>query len=223
MSSLLALETSTNACSAALQVGDKVYDRFVVAPREHSDRILAVVTELLAEADLALAELDGIAFGKGPGSFLGTRIAAGVAQGLGFALNVPLLPVSSLQALAQQAVEQFQAEVIMPAWDARMQAFYWGHYALQEGGLQPQHADALSAPLDFAQLADKAVLIGNAWQVYYAAFPGSVQAVIDQQQPALFDCYPQARHLLPQAQRLLEAKAGVDAEQATPIYLRDPV
>lgn len=218
MSTFLAIETSTNACSAALLLGDRRYSRFVVAPREHSDRILSMISELIAEAGITLKNLDAIAFGQGPGSFLGTRIAAGVAQGLGFALDLPLLAVSSLQALAQRAVEEQGATVVLPGWDARMNAMYWGHYALQDGVLQPMQPDALVKPSDFVLPQTDVQLVGNAWAVYGSAFAEVLPVLTEAAQ-----WYPDAQYLLPEAQRLFYAGLGVDALAAAPVYLRDPV
>jgi tRNA threonylcarbamoyladenosine biosynthesis protein TsaB len=220
MSTLLAIETSTNACSAALLVAGKRYSRFVVAPREHSDRILGMVADLLAEAGVVRADLDAVAFGQGPGSFLGTRIAAGVAQGLGFALGIPLLPVSSLQALAQRGVEACGASAVLAAWDARMGALYWGHYELQNGVAQPVMPDALCKPEDFTLPASEfpLLLAGNAWAVYQDQFAVELPALGE-----AADWYPDAQYLLPEAERLFTQGQGVEAAQAAPVYLRDPV
>lgn len=225
MSTLIALEAATHGCSAALSVAGQVYSRFAVAPRQHAEKILGMVQELLVEAGIVLADVDGVAFGQGPGSFLGTRIAAGVAQGLGFALDKPLFPVSSLQALVQLAVEKFAATEVIAAWDARMSSLYWGHYRLEAGQLQAVSADAITTPADFCVPAGAAnpVFVGNAWREYREQFSGPVQARLIDQSADYFDCYPQAQYLLPEAIRMLAAGQGVEAAKAGPVYLRDPV
>lgn len=100
---ILAIDTATEACSAALQVNDKDYLKYQVAPQQHSQLLLAMVEQLLAEADLSVGELDGLVFGRGPGSFTGVRIATGMAQGLAMSGNLPTVGVSSLATMAQSA------------------------------------------------------------------------------------------------------------------------
>jgi tRNA threonylcarbamoyladenosine biosynthesis protein TsaB len=117
---ILALETSTEFCSVALYLDDKILTQEILAERRHSEIVLPMVQEILADAELTLAQLDGIAFGAGPGSFTGLRIACGVAQGLAFATNLPIVGVSTLEAIAQQTGEQ----KIIAALDARMGEIY---------------------------------------------------------------------------------------------------
>ena len=135
MPTLLALDTATDACSVALWVNGKSYERFDVVPRRHSDLILPMIDALLAEANASLADVDAIAFGCGPGSFMGVRLATSVAQGLAFGLDCLVVLVSTLQGLAQAAYQVTKAERIMAGWDARMGAIYWGAYCLGEAGI----------------------------------------------------------------------------------------
>ena len=113
---LLALETATEACSAALAIDGDICERFEVAPRGHSQLILPMVDELMAEADIAIEQVDAIAFGRGPGAFTGLRIAVGVTQGIAFGADLPVVPVSSLAGLAQGCV----SDSVLAAIDARM-------------------------------------------------------------------------------------------------------
>lgn len=143
---ILALETSADACSAALWVDGEVTGRYEEAPRRHVELILPMVQELLAGAGVAMPTLDAIAFGAGPGSFTGVRIAVSAAQGFGLAVGVPLVPVSSLAALAARALEDEAARVYVTQ-DARMGEVYAGAYAREgDGGLRVLTADALVAP-----------------------------------------------------------------------------
>ncbi|GAB4353090.1 MAG: hypothetical protein Kow0060_03270 [Methylohalobius crimeensis] len=125
---ILAIETATEACSAALYLDGVVEERFQVAPRRHTHLILPMAEALLAEAGLTLSALDGLAFGRGPGSFTGLRIAAGVIQGLAFGADLPVVPVSTLAALAWQVFDEGAADCALAALDARMGEVYWGIY-----------------------------------------------------------------------------------------------
>ena len=121
---ILALDTSTEACSAALLIDTEIHQRYEVAPREHGALILPMIETLLSEAGCAPTQLDALAFGRGPGAFVGVRIATGVAQGIAFAADLPVIPVSSLAAMAQ-SVEHGN---VYSAIDARMNEVYWGAY-----------------------------------------------------------------------------------------------
>src|SRR5688572_20199128 len=123
---LLALETATDACSAALWIDGAILGRYRLAPREHARLILPMCEELLAEAGIELAQLDGIGVGRGPGSFTGVRIACSAAQGLAYALDIPVSPVSTLAALAQGTMEEWDARCVLSALDARMGEIYFG-------------------------------------------------------------------------------------------------
>lgn len=125
---LLAIETATDACSCALVLDGEQAHRREVAPRRHAELVLGMVSELLDSGGVTLSSLDAIAFGRGPGSFTGVRIATAVAQGLGFAADLPLVPVSSLGALALAAGRRHQVESVLAAFDARMGEVYWGAF-----------------------------------------------------------------------------------------------
>ena len=115
---ILAIETATEACSAALLVDNEIIDRFEVAPQKHGDLILTMVDELMNEAGVKLPQLDALAFGRGPGSFTGVRMATGVIQGLAFAVDLPVAPVSTLTALAHQTIDESEGRTVYAALDA---------------------------------------------------------------------------------------------------------
>ena len=128
---LLALDTATEACSVALLHGGKKTHLAQFAQREHTKHILPMVDEILAQADITLHQVDALVFGRGPGSFTGVRIGAGIAQGLAFGAALPVIPVSNLAAMAQAAYVQYQAENVLTAIDARMNEVYFNQWQAQ--------------------------------------------------------------------------------------------
>ena len=219
---ILAIETATEACSAALYLDGEVYLRYRVEPRRHSELILPMMAELLAEAGLRLSALDGLAFGRGPGSFTGIRIATGVVQGTAFAADLPVVPVSTLAALAQRRFREQGDKKLLPAYDARMQELYFGCYLVDENGLVVAHSNDLVAQPARVELptGDCWVGVGSGWASYGEILRGRLQ-----QQLAAVDgellCSAWDVALLGAAG--LQAGRAVSAEQALPLYLRDKV
>ena len=127
---ILAIDTATEACSAALFVDGEITSHYQLLPREHSRLILKMIDDLMKQADLSVSSLDLIAFGRGPGSFMGLRIAAGVVQGIAFAHDIPVVAISTLKTIAQFAYEQTKSQYILTAIDARMDEVYWAAYYL---------------------------------------------------------------------------------------------
>ena len=213
MTILLGIETATPACSVAVSIsnGDDVqyHSRFEIAPRRHTDLVLPMIDELLSELDVKRTQLDAIALGCGPGSFIGTRLAVSVAQGLGYALDVPLIPVSTLQILAQTAYAKHHYFKVITAWDARMGEVYWGVYHVQNGLMLPMQSDQLSSPHDVTLATEGYALVGNAWSIYW-------------DKPEA-ECHPHAEALLMLAQTRFAAGEAVSALEVEPVYLRDKV
>ena len=215
---LLAIETSSDVGSVALLVEEKLEQQRIETPREQTERILPMIAELLATAGLPLETLDGIAFGRGPGSFTGLRVAAAVAQGLGLAVNLPLLPVSSLAAMAQGMWRTEQQERSLVAIDARMGEVYWGAYEIRDGVAELLGTEHLSEPGSVAWTGAGAWgAVGNGFDVYADALSGIVTAASSVQVAR----QPSAADLLPQALADLRDGKTRPAEDATPVYLRD--
>jgi tRNA threonylcarbamoyladenosine biosynthesis protein TsaB len=217
---ILAFDTATAACSVALLIGEEIHEQVAIAPQRHAELILPMIETLLNEAGISLAQLNAIAFGHGPGSFMGVRIATGVAQGLAFGADLPVIPVSTLQALAQTAWQQNGCPDIIAAWDARMQAIYWGVYSLSESGLMlPSRSDALNPPEELLIPTGKNwLLAGNAWKIYHQQLASKLNP--DAQ---IVDIYPQARAILSIAQVSLREGKVHSALEVEPVYLRNEV
>lgn len=222
----LALDASTEACSVALQVGDKVYSRYDLCPQSHSLQLLPMVDSLLSEANIKLADLDGLIFGRGPGSFTGVRIGVGVAQGLAFAADLPVVGVSSLQAMAQIAYEKHQQTKVLAAIDARMAEVYNGYFELDQNNImQAKCSEAVTAPELLAQhlkenagLSTAAFAVGTGWDAYQEHL-----SILKSNEGSPQVLFPTAEAMLTIGKFALENGEGVSAENAQPSYVRDTV
>ncbi len=214
---LLALDASTEYCSVALLCDGALTFHEEHAVQRHSELILPMVEDLLADSGLALAQLDGIAFGAGPGSFTGLRIACGVAQGLAFGAGLPVVPVGTLVALAQET----GAQKVIACLDARMGEIYHAAYRREPAGwteiVAPDVSPAQSAPvLD----GDGWFGCGNGFAVYADALAKRYGRQLDGIAAGL---HPHARSIARLALPVLAAGGGLPAERAAPLYVRDKV
>ncbi len=226
---ILAIDTATENCSAALWIDDQVLARESVRERGHAEHILPMIDALLAAAGVRLAQLDAIAFGRGPGAFTGVRLAAGVTQGLAYGAELPVVPVSDLQALAQRALQLAPAiERVLACTDARMREVYWACFTRDAHGLaEPASGERVGEPAT--------VRLPPSWQG--AAGAGADVGAVG----SGFVAYPQLSsllsgsgivlgQLLPRAEEIArlavpEVAAGrvFPPDQALPTYLRDNV
>lgn len=214
---ILALETSSEWCSAALWLDGRVLAREELAGQRHSELILSMIDTLLREAGVALAACDAIAFGAGPGSFTGLRIACGVAQGLGFAAGLPLVGVSTLLALAQAS----GAERVLSCLDARMGEIYCAAFERRGGQWCTTHSPRLCAP------AAAPLLEGKGWIGAGSGFAACSNALQERYASHLEmvrpDLHPDARDIASLGVDMVRAGLALPAEQAHPVYLRDRV
>lgn len=219
---LLAIETATEACSAALYVDGAVTERYALAPREHALLILPMADELLREAGVVPAQLDAVAFGRGPGAFTGLRIAAGVAQGIAFGADLPVVPVSSLAALAQGATRERGAARVLAALDARIGEVYWGAYERGENGLVVLRGEERVLAPDAVPLPDGVGWygVGTGWGVYGERLRAHLHERLAEHDDTR---YPRAQEVAMLAVAAYGRGEAVAAERAAPVYLRDEV
>ncbi len=175
MTKILAIDTSSEACSAALRIDNSVRTLFEITPQAHSKHILTQCDKLLAEAQITLADVDAIAFCRGPGSFTGLRISAGVTQGLAYSCDLPIIDISSLEALAADVSERQQQVTVLAIIDARMQEVYWASYSVDLAkNIKPLNGETLSRPddvlLNFTKPSNPVVGIGSGWDMYQDSF-----------------------------------------------------
>jgi tRNA threonylcarbamoyladenosine biosynthesis protein TsaB len=215
---LLGIETSGRVGSIALSLDGRIEAREIANAREQTERLLTVVDELLAGAGLELTALDGIAFGRGPGSFTGLRVAAAVAQGLATPARVPLLPVSSLLCLAQRALRSERVEHAVACVDAHMGEVYWGEFELRDGVLRAVGPERLGAPAELTPPSGSTwVAVGSG----FAAQHEALMSVLAQAQRALPELEPAAQDLFPAAAEALAAGHAASPRDALPVYLRE--
>lgn len=209
---VLAFDTSTEALSAALMVRGAVLLHDGKGGPAASATLIPVLQDLLAQAGLPLGALDAIAFGCGPGSFTGLRTACSVAQGLAFGADLPVLPVETLMAVAQDACSRREAQQVLAVLDARMNEVYAARYRRTSGGWERVGAIGLSAPEDLANEPGW-LLAGNAFTPYAGRLPAGEQV----------HALPTAAALLTLAPALIAAGHARPADQALPLYVRDKV
>lgn len=216
---LLALDSATEACSAALLLEGGLLERYELLGRGHAERLLPMVDELLTEAGIALSALDAIAFGCGPGSFTGLRIAAGITQGLAAGANLPVLAVSDLAAVAAAGARHSGRTRILVCMDARMGQVYWA--AFDCGGVRPL-ALTREAVTDPAEVAAPE---GGPWFGAghgFAAYPQLI-AGLGSNLSGMADLLPRAGDIARIAADDFAAGRGLDAARALPVYLRNEV
>ena len=217
---LLALETATECCSVALSVNGELIVRSEYAPRRHAELLLPMCDAVLAEAGISRRQLDAIAVGRGPGAFTGVRLAISAAQGMALALDLPVIPVSSLAALALDAPHD--RHPILTVIDARMGEIYVGLFGRSSDGLVAAIGAETVGPADTLVLPQSGpwYVIGSGWDSYR-------ETLLEQMQLAPVSAegqrFPQAAGVVRLAARELADGKGLAAEFAMPTYLRDKV
>lgn len=217
----LVIDTATEACSVALEVDGKQYADYEVCPQQHSQKLLPMVDAILQQAGKTLTDLEVLAFGQGPGSFTGVRIATGMLQGLALGADLPVVGVSTLAAMAQQAHVEYGANEVVALIDARMGEVYFGHYRVDgkymalvgsEQVISPEQAISL-----MAEVETPFVGVGTGWQAYPLLSEGTSVTVLD----AVL--LPNAKFMLPLAEFAFQQGEAMAIDDVQPVYLRDKV
>jgi len=220
---LLAIDTATEACSAAVWKDGALHSRFELVGRDHTQRLLQVVAAVMADAGLRYGDLHGIACGVGPGSFAGVRIAVAFCKGLALAHETPVVGVSSLALLAQgQLRRKPSAQHIAAAIDARMGEVYCGLFANQNGLAVAVGPEQVAAPMSvkaWVEAVPSFDAVGSGWPAYTEA----LSQALGQPQNVLANSYPDALDALALARPIFESGGGFAADALAPTYLRNNV
>lgn len=212
---LLALDTCTESCSAALSVNGEIFHTEALTRQGHSKLILGMIESLFNQTEISPSSLDRVVFGRGPGSFTGVRISTSVAQGIAFAHDLPVTGISTLATVAQQAIDEYDANKIVVALDARMGEIYFSRFINRSGRAVIEGEEQVIAP-------EKPVVDGDGWVGVGSGFREYSEPLLSLTARCQ-SVYPQ---LLPHAVymlKLAENAGSVPAAQALPVYLRDNV
>lgn len=221
---LIAIDSSSEACSVAILQGSEIIESWQLAPRQHTQKLLPMLDQLLAQASLSVGQCDAIAFARGPGSFTGLRVCISLVQGLAFGVDIPVVPVSSLAALAQSAVDQqlvLPQSAVLAALDARMDQVYWAAYEQVDGLVHALSEEKLSAPesVSIKQFANEKSFIGVGPGFNY----GERLACAQQYDLIEQNLLPRASAVAKLGSTAFSAGFFCRADQATPTYLRDEI
>lgn len=219
---ILAIDTSTEACSAALYIDGELIERYLVAPRKHIELLKPMVDEVMKAAEVDVSELTGLAFGAGPGSFAGLRVACAFVQGMGAGLEIPVVPVSTLKAMAQQVLDTHADRTVLVMLDAKMKEVYWGVYRLEDKEVVtvlPEQVTKIDEIPNFTGIVGLANIIGagDGWNVTTNWVEALKPEFIEK------NVYPRAGEIALLSIDDFENGMALDADQVSPIYLRNNI
>lgn len=221
MKTILAIDTATEACSVALNYNNRQIVLNELSPRTHTQRILPMVDELLQQAEISLKEIEALAFGRGPGSFTGVRVGVGVTQGLALGAELPVIPVSNLLMMAEEAYQRLNKTEVIALIDARMNEVYFAQFSRNdEGEWSELVAEQVCSPekaIEKMQLDRNAVVVGSGWAAYSQFKAENLPLVITD------ITLPSAQFMLSLAEQALEKGSVKSALEIEPIYLRNEV
>ncbi len=219
---LLALDTSSNACSVALQIDEKIRVAHVVKPREHTALLLPMIEKCMSEARVSFTDLDGIVLGNGPGSFIGMRIAASVAQGIAFAAGLHIVPISSLAAIAAETFSSHDGDRVLVAQDAHRNEVYLAIFGRDDDGMPVADGEVclhkVTAELPGFDDSGKGIRLaaGAGWQRY----PEMMESDAGLGAGQVDILYPNARHLLGLGLKGWAAGDAITPDEVVPEYVR---
>ncbi|WP_299495409.1 tRNA (adenosine(37)-N6)-threonylcarbamoyltransferase complex dimerization subunit type 1 TsaB [uncultured Shewanella sp.] len=220
-STVLALDTCTESCSVALMVNGEVYHQQVDAPREHSQRLLPMVDNILKQAQVTLKDIDYIAYGRGPGSFTGIRICTSMTQGLALGLDVPVIGISTLATMAQIAITDRGATQVLCSIDARMGEVYWGQFINLDGIATLVGKEQVTTPQDVSlvlNVNESIICTGTGFDTYPELLSISENLTVDEKAK-----YPQASAMIALAEVGYLKGESTSVDALAPVYLRDTV
>ncbi|MFC3120550.1 tRNA (adenosine(37)-N6)-threonylcarbamoyltransferase complex dimerization subunit type 1 TsaB [Agaribacter flavus] len=219
---VLAIDTSTEACSVAICTRDLIDGEFEICPQQHSQKLLEMIDRVLSKHMLSLTDMELLAYGCGPGSFTGVRIAASTIQGLSFGADLPVAQISTLATMAQENYERFRVESSMALIDARMQEVYKGMYSVDPSS-QVVKLVGVEAVLPPNELSDELKKIRDSSYVGsgYHAYREALQ--IETLPKQLNVSYPNAKYMLSLAKHIAKQNGTVSAANIAPTYIRDKV
>ncbi len=217
----LAIDTSTEACSAALYIDGEVRELFEIAPRIHTKLILPMIEELMSNAELKPQQLDGVAFGRGPGSFTGIRIATGVIHGIAYGADLPVAPVSTLAAIAQGYFKENSSDCAFVGMDARMNEIFWGVYEKDAEGFARLIGKEAVTPAEKIDCPEvNGIGLGSAWSLYHQILSECIGSRLLGYEA---DHLPHATVIAELGVNMAKNGQAVAVENAMPVYLRDKV
>ena len=211
MANILAIETSSDACSLALSSGHKDSSFHEIMPKPHSEKLFGLIEEMMSNRGLTFLELDAIAAGCGPGSFTGVRLACSVAQGLSYSLEIPSIQVSSLEVMAKHFHKKYLAKEVVALVNAHMNQIYLGHFIYNEELSSSTEVALNIEEFTTSDFSSDAYFVGNGCEL--------VKTELEKIKPKVHEHYPNAIDLLTVARKKLKKGETVRPESLLPVYL----
>ncbi|WP_025342638.1 tRNA (adenosine(37)-N6)-threonylcarbamoyltransferase complex dimerization subunit type 1 TsaB [Mannheimia varigena] len=220
MTTILALDTATEACSVALLHNGKISTLDEISPRSHTQRILPMVDELLTQANIQIKDVNYLVFGRGPGSFTGVRVGVSVAQGLAMGANLPVVAVSNLKAMAEEAYQKLGAEKVIALIDARMNEVYFAQFERNGEQWNEVEAEQVCSPekaISQFQVSENVVVVGTGWAAYSQFSEQNLPLEVSE------ITLPSAEYMLSIAEVEIQNSNTQSALEIEPVYLRNEV